>query len=626
MALPAAAIAQRTAENAVVQAEDAFGTSIGRENIGLYSSASVRGFSPTAAGNVRIEGLAFDQVWGLTGRIRQSTTIKVGISTLGTPFPAPTGIVDYALRKPADEAGLSILAGADSYAQAYVEADLSLPIANGLTLGLGGASYANSYVTGAQGFYLQGAAILRWSPSPEIEIIPYWNRSEGFDDQAAPIFVPAGPFLPPPIQRRRFLGPDWGGYFGAASNTGVLGWWRPRPDLEVKAGLFRSKFDDQQSFAHLLVDLQQDGSARRIVIADPPIKLASTSGELRLTRSFIEGQRLHRLHASVRARNVSRRTNGSDLVDFGLTSIEAPFTDMAPDFAFSEQTRDSVRQWTAGLAYEGRWKDFGELGLGVQKTNYSKRILLPELGAVESRAQPWLFSANAAVLLARGLALYGGYARGLEESGVAPGNASNRNEALPAILTTQRDFGIRYSASKDLRLIAGLFDVRKPYFNLDENNRFDLLGDVKHQGLEVSLAGNLTPNLNVVAGAVLLRARVTGEGVTLGRVGPKPVGQTDRTLQLNLDWQMPAVEGLSLDLGISHKGDIVATRDNLVSIPSRTLVNLGARYRATLGSKPVTLRLTVTNLTDQEGFDLRGAGAYAIIPGRVIGGWIAVDL
>ena len=55
-----AATGQRAVENAIRQANDAFGTSIGRETIGLYNSSSVRGFSPTAAGNVRIDSLYFD--------------------------------------------------------------------------------------------------------------------------------------------------------------------------------------------------------------------------------------------------------------------------------------------------------------------------------------------------------------------------------------------------------------------------------------------------------------------------------------------------------------------------------------------------------------------------------------
>src|SRR5687767_14569713 len=52
----------RAAENVVRQAEDAFGTNVGRESIGIYNSSNVRGFSPTTAGNARIDGLYFDQI------------------------------------------------------------------------------------------------------------------------------------------------------------------------------------------------------------------------------------------------------------------------------------------------------------------------------------------------------------------------------------------------------------------------------------------------------------------------------------------------------------------------------------------------------------------------------------
>ena len=68
---PATTEQGRSGENAIRTAEDAFGTSIGRETIGLYSSQNIRGFSPISAGNARIEGLYFDQIWGLTSRIRR---------------------------------------------------------------------------------------------------------------------------------------------------------------------------------------------------------------------------------------------------------------------------------------------------------------------------------------------------------------------------------------------------------------------------------------------------------------------------------------------------------------------------------------------------------------------------
>ena len=51
----------RSDENAVTQAEDAFGFSVGRESLGIYNAGNARGFSPVAAGNLRIDGLYFDQ-------------------------------------------------------------------------------------------------------------------------------------------------------------------------------------------------------------------------------------------------------------------------------------------------------------------------------------------------------------------------------------------------------------------------------------------------------------------------------------------------------------------------------------------------------------------------------------
>lgn len=619
------ALAQRADENAVTAAEDAFGTSIGRETIGLYDSSNVRGFSPTAAGNIRIDGMYFDQVWSLSSRLQRSRTIRVGISAQGYPFPAPTGIVDYAFRTPGEEAQLGVLAGIDSYGFAFVEADAVVPLVDkSLALGLGGSLTRADYYNGTDAIYHNEAVSLRWTPRETVEIVPYWQRSDGYDDETGPIYIPAGPYLPPRIERRRFDGPQWADYRGVAVNYGAMARYNVSSNWIVRGGLFRSLFDDKASFSHLLTDLTPDGAANRLIIADPPIKIASTSGELRVTRSITDGPRLHLVHVNLRARDRTRRYDGSDAIDFGPTRIGQPFPDPEPAFEFGEQTRDLVRQWTAGLAYEGRWRDVGELGFSVQRTDYRKRIEQPGLDPAETEARPWLYNISAAAYLTDRLAIYGGYTRGLEESGVAPENAINRNEALPAILTSQRDIGLRYALRPDLRIVAGLFDVRKPYFNLDADDRFDLLGDVEHQGVELSLAGSLTPRLSIVAGAVLLRARVTGEGVALGRVGSRPVGQTDRRLELNLDWRAP-VEGLSFDLSASHSGDIVATTDNLVEIPSRTLVDLGGRYRFRFGANPATLRLSLTNVFNIYGYDLQGSGAYDYIPGRVLSAYLAVD-
>lgn len=616
----------RADENVMRQAEDAFGTSVGRETIGLYNSSSVRGFSPVAAGNARIEGLYFDQVWGPTPRIRRSTTIRVGISAQGYPFPAPTGIVDYSLRKPGGQAKLSLVTGGDSYGAAYVEADGELPLASGLSLGAGAAAGANEYPNGTDSRYRNAALSLRWQPVAALEIVPFWHRSETYDDEKAPSYLPAGAYLPPRVERRRFHGPDWADYRTTAMNAGGLATLRAGEGWTVRAGVFRSLYQDHRAFTHLLTGVTPDGSAHRRLIVDPPSENASTSGELRLTRVLAEGPRLHNVHLSVRGRDRQRRYDGSQAFDLGPTTIGTPYAAAPPPFAFGEQTRDRTRQWTGGFAYDGRWREVGEIGFSLQKTDYRKRLHKPALPLATAGDKPWLYNLTAAGHLVPGLVVFGSFTRGLEESGVAPSNALNRNELLPAIRTTQGDLGLRYALDNGMKLVATVFDLRKPYFNFDAGNRYAQLGDVQNRGLELSLAGALTPRLNVVAGAVLSRPRATGEGVRLGRVGERPVGMSRRSAELNLDWRTPWLEGLSLDMSVSHSGAITATVDNRVALPARTLAALSGRYRFLLGAQPASLRVGVNNLFDTYGWELRGAGAYDIIAGRVLSAYLSVDL
>ena len=88
--------------------------------------------------------------------------------------------------------------------------------------------------------------------------------------------------------------------------------------------------------------------------------------------------------------------------------------------------------------------------------------------------------------------------------------------------------------------MAGVFDVRKPYFNLDAAGRFDALGDVVNLGIEISVPGPITSRLSVVAGAVLLRpkvrgAKVRGNSVGTAGIGPRPLGAISRRIELNAD-------------------------------------------------------------------------------------------
>ena len=625
IAFPAAA-QDRADDNAVTQAEDGFGFSVGRETIGIYTSNNARGFSPTAAGNVRIDGMYFDPAIALSSIINDSTSIKVGLSAQGYPFAAPSGIVDQLLRRPGDKAAASIVLNADSYSSYGLEVDGSLPLSKRLAVGYGAIVGRTAFPDGTDNFNHSQGLIVRWRPAPGVEIMPFWTLTNDYNDEAGPFYVPAGKYLPPKPPAHSFDGPQWADFRYTGTNQGLLASYAPGKTWLLRIGAFRSVFDQKKSYANLLVDLQPDGTADRLLIADPRAKNVSLSGEVRLTHSIVDGPRLHVIHLSLRERDARHQFGGSDEVDLGPTRIGVEEDSPKPNFVFGASSRDRIRQATLGVAYDGRWRDIGEISFGLSRADYRKTTWLPGVAPIVSRSRPWLYNGTAAAYLSKSVSLYAGYARGLEESGVAPPNAANRNQPLNAILTEQKDAGIRWTVTGNVKLIAGIFDLRKPYFGFDAANHYTQVGTTRSQGAEVSVSGNLTRTLNVVAGGYFLRARVERDPNALGTIGARPVGLPGHLVNLNLNWKTPVLDGLSLDTTLFQRGKVPSTTDNLVSLPARAQLNLGGRYRFKLVNRDATLRMQVTNVFDNRPFNVAGPGIYGAGAGRYLTGYLAVDV
>ena len=609
-ALESPAVAQRTGENALQSAEDAFGSSIGSESIGLYDSSDVRGFSPFAAGNIRLEGLYFDAVRGFVGRLVRQSTIRVGISAQGYPFPAPTGIADHRLRLPDDEPALSAVGIGNSLGFVRLEADAKLPLTEQLSLGGGANVSIDPALWAKPSKHAMAAAMLRWKPSQSLEIIPFWSGVAHREDKPQPRFIVGGDHLPPKVRRGKNIGQPWMTYDARDANYGIISRYSEGA-LSLSGGLFRSMYESDQSFSDQFLGVSAEGiaSAHRIVKA-PNQKFGATSGELRASRLFAEGPRGHTIHLSLRGRSHKRRYGGSSAVNLGPDPIDDPDRVPEPDFTFGEQSRDHIRQVSFGAGYEGRWSQVGELTLGLQKTDYRKKTHVPLLGETVQKAAPLLYNAAAAAHLSDSVALYAGFTRGLEESAVAPDVAINRDEAPPAILTKQYDGGLRWTIAEGTRLLVGLFNVEKPYFSLDAARLYRRLGEVRHRGVEISFIGNLTPNLNLLAGAVLLDARVHGEAAESGLTGERPVGSTSRTLLASAEYRPPQVSGLAFDVTVNSFGERVANTANTLAVPPAEIVDVGARYRWTIGDTPASVRLQLQNLFDAYVWQVQASNAF----------------
>lgn len=280
--------AQHASDNPVASAEDAFGLTLGLETIGLYGPTGVRGFSPQAAGDVRIAGLYFDQQGTLSDRVVEGSTIHVGVSEIGYAFPAPTGIVDYDLRHPGNgtpSATIVASVGAIDARGLSIDADLPL-ISSELQLPMGASYQIGTTMPGATDSWYTSrvsgcGATPIWTPNDRVTLRAIFDWQQTTHATTLPAIFPAGNFVPPLIHG--YQGQNWAEGRSLSENYGGIVMARLSPRWSLAAGMFRSISDSPISYSDLYVNTQPNGVAEHLVVGYPEQSVASTSGEARLT-------------------------------------------------------------------------------------------------------------------------------------------------------------------------------------------------------------------------------------------------------------------------------------------------------------------------------------------------------
>lgn len=615
-ALPHAALAQRASENVTTQSSDAFGRTIGNEKSGLYTSDDVRGFNPVDAGNVRLEGLYLDLVDRLSPRLVEGSTIRVGPASQRHPFPAPTGLVDFALTQPGDEATISIDidTGSSSSMGLGGSVEFQLPF-DGRRLGLSGG-VGGRHTTrpeGGTGWVRTVGGTLAWRPAPRTEVLLFAADFALTSDEARPTLYPLGSALPPRMERGVDLGQSWTGRHSHTRNLGGIV-KLPLGGMQLEAGLFHTRRSYRSVFADILSGVASDGSyAARRIVADGGTSDGSLSGELRLLRAWRTARLDQQITFSLRGRSRDRRFGGSKVLALGPGSLAAPDPRAEPAYALGPKNDDHVRQITFGAAYSVVWDGGLSLDASLSQSRYRKTIEFadPLLADARTNDEPTTWNLSGSWRIARRVTLYAGLTHGQEEALVAPDIAVNRSEAPAAIHTRQMEAGLKLGLTDRLTLIAGGFSISKPYFNLDPALRYRELGTLSNRGIELSLTGQVVPGLSVVGGTMFLDPRISGEAVDSGQIGPRPVGQVRRRSQLNLDWRLAGGKSpLSFDLAVESLSGRTGNAANTLSAPARTTVNLGARYRFKAAGGSWLLRPLVVNLFDSYGWNVSTSGGW----------------
>ncbi len=603
------AYAQRADENAVTSAEDAFGTRVGNEGVGLYDMRSARGFDPQQAGNMRVEGLYID-IQGMFGmRLTKSSTIRIGLSAQSYPFPAPTGIVDFAIQLPADRTVISPQVTLNApIGMNSVVVDVSTPLI-GDKLGMVGGfnAFKSTNEAGTKSKMLTTAALFRFRPSDNIEIIPFIFDNRAFNNQIAPSVFLAGAALPLKYDRDLFYGQEWATRKLREQNLGLIVRSALGVNWRLQTGLFHTEQSRARNHVVFFRNTQVDGSANLDILRYPRHYHGSYSGEIRASRVFTDGKFRHTVHFGVRGRDVVHRFGGGQTLSFGLARVAVYRAIAEPTYTFGVRDEDLVKQVMPGATYVGQWAGVGELSFGLQKSFYHRDFGKEGGARATTKSQPWLYNGTLALYATADLAFYAGYTRGLEEFGTAPDNVVNAGEPLPAKVTKQIDGGLRYRIIPGVNFVAGVFEVSKPYFDRSPANIFTDAGSLRHRGIEISLAGKVVPHVTVVAGAVLLQARVSGPSVDQRLIGRIPPGTPPTLYRASVQYDFASVRGLSVDVTGEINGSHYANRLNTLRVPSTAQFGLGSRYSFNVGATRATLRAQVQNITNSYDWQVDGA-------------------
>jgi iron complex outermembrane receptor protein len=266
---------------------------------------------------------------------------------------------------------------------------------------------------------------------------------------------------------------------------------------------------------------------------------------------------------------------------------------------------DTVGLWddrillTAGLRLQTINVKSYSNATGLLATEYSEDAVTPVIGLVVKPVAGLSLYANRIEALVQGPQAP---VSGANPAGGAALPVTNAGEFLQPFVSEQYEIGGKLTlGAMDVSLALFQIDRETAILRLDPGQpgalEFGPFGIQRNRGVEFTLAGELTEGLRVIAGGSVIDAKLrrTQNGVNEGN---QAVGVPEYLLNANVEWDVPFIPALTLTGRVVHTGEQAANIGNTLFLEDWTRLDLGARYVAVVGGKPLTLRLNLDNVTD----------------------------
>jgi iron complex outermembrane recepter protein len=259
--------------------------------------------------------------------------------------------------------------------------------------------------------------------------------------------------------------------------------------------------------------------------------------------------------------------------------------------------------------------------------NYSLTATSPTTPPTSSDRNLWLPQYAVMVDPIRNLTLYSNYGVLLSLGPEGPFWTDNASQFLAPYFTRQAEIGAKYEPSGRILLTTAFFRMRAPFFypkviqgpdsfcpiNSTTGGPvepgdlcFEQEGRETHDGIEANAEGKAASWLRLNASAEAMNADSTDTG-TPAFDNKQVINVPHLHSNVFADLTVTGVRGLHLMPGWSYTSRKEATRDDIVSVPSYNLLDLGARYTPGGEQGRISFHVYANNITNKKYWSDTGA-------------------
>lgn len=204
------------------------------------------------------------------------------------------------------------------------------------------------------------------------------------------------------------------------------------------------------------------------------------------------------------------------------------------------------------------------------------------------------------------LSLYANYMEGMSQGKIAPSTSVNDDEIFPPFVSRQIEAGAKYDLGS-MAFTASVFRIKQPAYETNSTSLvFGPNGKRQNNGVELSLFGEPLEGVRVLGGVMYIDSKLTGT-VYGAYDGNRAPATPQYNVNLGVEWDVPAVQGLTLTGRGIYTSSQYLNQANTQKIDPWERFDVGARYAFKLDVKIITLRATVENVMDKRFWSSAGA-------------------